>query len=253
VHGFASSSTATRTQTQTRTRTATRTAAGAPAPGDPGGSRTITSTADDEKRKRKEKEKEKEIKKLKARRERHLQKKRKKAQKVEENRKKAVRRAERRKAIKDEGGFLKFWWKKAFGGVDAKTAAGDETWGMGVRRDGGKGTMSGGVSAVDPSRTGVPGPPDIGARDAAGAGWVKNRGRAVSDERVEREGGEVKIHGAVPTLRYASAGAPGPGDPSTGGTSAVAWNEKGKSWKGEPRQEDLGKEETGGCFGCMCF
>jgi len=144
-----------------------------------------------------------------------LQKERKKAQKVEENRKKAVRRAERRKAIKDEGGFLKFWWKKAFGGVDAKTAAGDETWGMGVRRDGGKGTMSGGFS-VDPSRTGVPGPPDIGARDAAGAGWVKNRGRAVSDERVEREGGEVKIHGAVPTLRYASAGAPGPGDPSTG-------------------------------------
>jgi hypothetical protein len=250
VHGFASSSTATKTQTHTRTRTATRTAAGAPAPGDPGGSRTITSIADDEKKKRKEKEKEN--KKLRARRERHLQKERKKAQKVEENRKKVVRRAERRKAIKDEGGFLKFWWKKAFGGVDAKTAAGDETGGKRVRRDGGEGAVSGVVPAVDPSRTGVPRQPDIGARDAAGAGWVKNRGRAVSDGRAEREGGEMKIHGAVPTLRYAPAGAPGPGEPSTGGISAVAGNEKGKSWKGEARQEDL-VNKTGACFGCMCF
>jgi len=112
--------------------------------------------------------------------------------------------------------------------------------------------MSGGVSAVDPSRTGVPRPPDIGARDVAGAGWVKNQGRAVSDGRAEREGGEVKIYGAVPTLRYAPAGAPGPGDPSTGGTSAIAGNKKGKSGKGEARQEDLVKK-TGGCFGCMCF
>lgn len=111
--------------------------------------------------------------------------------------------------------------------------------------------MPGGVSAVDLSRTGVPRQPDMGTRDAAGAGWVKNRGRAVSDGRVEREGGEMKIHGAVPTFRYAPAGAPGPGDPSTGGMSAVAGNEKGKSWKGEARQEDLVK--TDGCFGCMCF
>jgi len=46
-------------------------------------------------------------------------------------------------------------------------------------------------------------------------------------------------------LRYASAGGLDR-EILVLGYECVAWNEKGKSWKGEPRQEDLGKEDTGG-------